>query len=55
MITVKTTDTIRIELDEPNGRSVTLTGAQWLAIFDAYKQQVKELDYGAYPPGLAES
>lgn len=37
MITVKTTDLIRIELDEPNGRSVTLTGAQWLAIFDLYK------------------
>ena len=44
MINAKSTDVIRIEVDEPNGRAVTLTGEQWLAIFDIYKQYMTEKD-----------
>jgi hypothetical protein len=53
MINAKTTDLIRIEVDEINGRAVTLTGEQWLKIFDAYNQDRLE-DYSAYSPGLAD-
>jgi len=37
MINCKDSDTIRIELDVPNGKSVTLTGLQWLQIYECYK------------------
>jgi len=38
MINAKITDLIRIEDDRINGRSVTLTGEQWINIFDMYKK-----------------
>jgi len=44
MINAKSTDVIRIEVDEPNGRSVTLTGEQWINIFDMYKKHMIEED-----------
>lgn len=38
MINANHTDTIRISRDVPNGKSVTLTGAQWLQIYENYKR-----------------
>jgi len=34
-------DQIRISFDFKNGRSVTLTGTQWLSIYDKWKEAQK--------------
>jgi hypothetical protein len=48
MINAKSTDMIRIEANEPNGRSVTLTGEQWLNIFNMYKKCMTMDSYYLY-------
>lgn len=41
-ITVKATDTIRIEDNTPNGRAVTLLGYQWLMAWDEAKLATRD-------------
>ena len=52
MINAKSTDVIRIEVDKPNGRAVTLTGEQWINIFDMYNElQDKVKNFEGYDHG----
>lgn len=54
-ITLRDTDTIRITDEQINGRSATLTGAEWLMAWDAAKQATAaKISIGKSPKPLGD-